>query len=229
MDKGTIEKLEFQGKEFELDIQTKDIWLSEQEIAEFYKVTRQAINTHINGIFEDEELSSDNCCKFFLHQFPNGQTRKIKTYNLDMVCHIGYRVRSDRGILLRTRATEALKGQHNQIQNKSQTALIAEALLDIDSRVNKAEEGIQQLEHKLDNTPIEIDGAKAGRLHNLLSEYGKRLGNYSHGYGRFKRHYRLGSYKQLPLRLYEEAVALVENWLLELGENSNQQFLFEGS
>lgn len=99
---------------------------------------------------------------------------------------------------------------------------LAEAML---NSLKEQESRITTVESRLDNTPVEIDGEKAGHLHNILSFYGKRIGNYSHGYGKFKRHYGLGSYKQLPLRLYNEAIELVESWHIEL--NRNQKGLFE--
>lgn len=89
------------------------------------------------------------------------------------------------------------------------------ALKDQDTR-------IKQLEDKLDNTPITVDGVKEGRLHNLLKSYGKRIGSYRQGYNRFYKLYNLGSYKQLPLRLYDEAVEIVTGWHKELDDHQNR-------
>ena len=38
----------------------EDIWLTQNQIAEIYKTTRQNIEQHINNIYEDEELKKDS-------------------------------------------------------------------------------------------------------------------------------------------------------------------------
>ncbi len=107
------------------------------------------------------------------------------------------------------------KQQVQQPKSQAELALMhSQILVDQERR-------LANLESRLDNTPISIDGQKEGHLHSLLSSYGRRIGNYSVGYNKFYEHYKIGSYKQLPLRLYPEAIELVESWhdKMTLGEN----------
>lgn len=114
-----LETIDFDKLDIELDPENDTAWLTENQIAEFYDVTQQNVNKHIKRIFEDGELASDNCYKEQLYQFPNGQKRKIGKYNLEMLLHIGYGVKSYRGVLLRQEVTRRLKGEYHSNQTKS--------------------------------------------------------------------------------------------------------------
>lgn len=51
---------------FEVFILDDDIWLTENQLAEIYKTTRQNINLHIKNIYKDKELDESRTCKDFL-------------------------------------------------------------------------------------------------------------------------------------------------------------------
>ena len=84
-------------------------WLSQDEIAELYGVTRENIAIHIQNIFKQGELEKVSVCKFFLHTASDGKNYPVEHYNLDMVLAIGYRVNSKRGIAFRKWASKVLK------------------------------------------------------------------------------------------------------------------------
>ena len=215
-----MEVVKFENLELQADFNLDTIWVTQIQLAELYKTTQENVAMHIKNIFNSQELSSQNVYKKILSTDTHGRNRNIGHYNLDMIIAVGYRVNSIVATRFRQWATKVLK---REIQKQEANPLaLAEAML---TAMKQQDARITTVEHRLDNTPVEIDGEKAGHLHNILSEYGRRLGNYSHGYGRFKRHYKLGSYKQLPLRLYDEAIELVESWHLELDET--QHGLFE--
>ena len=204
------------GQEF--PVNARDLWRALQVTTRF--------NDWIERRLEETDAIEGKDFYSKLSKSNGGRPSKEYDLTIQLAKEIAMLEKNHIGKLIRRyfiACEERLKTEQPTLQ--ANPLALAETML---AAMKQQDARLTTVENRLDNTPIEIDGAKAGRLHNLLSEYGKRLGNYSHGYGRFKRHYRLGSYKQLPLRLYNEAVKLVENWLLELGESQHgQKTLFE--
>ena len=94
----------------------EDVWLTQSQLAEIYKTSRENITMHISNIYKDNELPKDSTCKKFL-QVQNEGTRSVKRnidhYNLDMIIALGYRVQSDVAVRFRIWATQRL---HEYIQ-----------------------------------------------------------------------------------------------------------------
>lgn len=89
----------------------EDIWLTQNQIAEIYKTTKQNISSHINNIYEDKELNTDSTVKKFLTVQSEGNRqvkRDIDHYNLDMIIALGYRVQSQVATRFRVWATQRL-------------------------------------------------------------------------------------------------------------------------
>lgn len=73
----------------------EDLWLTQNQIAEIYDTTQPNISMHIDGIFNDCELSDQATHKKFLLVRTEGKRqveRNIDHYSLDMIIAIGYRV-----------------------------------------------------------------------------------------------------------------------------------------
>ena len=65
----------------------EDIWLTQNQIAEIYKTTKQNISLHINNIYKDKELDINSTVKNFLTVQNEGNRqvkRNIDHYNLDI-------------------------------------------------------------------------------------------------------------------------------------------------
>ena len=94
----------------------EDIWLTQSQLAEIYKTSRENITMHISNIYKDNELPKDSTCKKFL-QVQNEGARSVKRsidhYNLDMIIALGYRVQSEIAVRFRIWATQRL---HEYIQ-----------------------------------------------------------------------------------------------------------------
>ena len=94
----------------------EDIWLTQSQLAEIYKTSRENITMHISNIYKDNELPKDSTCKKFL-QVQNEGSRSVKRnidhYNLDMIIALGYRVQSEIAVRFRIWATQRL---HEYIQ-----------------------------------------------------------------------------------------------------------------
>lgn len=108
--------VKFEDNEFELDVRTdkenETVWLTQDEMSLLFDVDRTRIVRHINNIYVDGELElSSTCAENAQVQIEGNRkvTRKIKIYNLDMIISVGYRVKSQRGIVFRKWANKVLK------------------------------------------------------------------------------------------------------------------------
>ena len=87
------------------------VWLSQAEIAELFQVTPQAVTQHIRAIYAQTELEPEATCKEDLQvRFEGARQvkRKLRTYRLEVILAVGYRVRSPRGTQFRQWATRHL-------------------------------------------------------------------------------------------------------------------------
>lgn len=69
----------------------KDIWLTQNLIAELFGVARSTITDHINNILNSGELNEETSVGI---SDESSGGRKPKLYNLDMIIAVGYRVNS---------------------------------------------------------------------------------------------------------------------------------------
>ena len=93
-----------------------DVWLTQSQLAEIYKTTRENVTMHISNIYKTKELPKEATSKkFLLVQNEGGRRvrRNIDHYNLDMIIALGYRVQSEVAIRFRKWATKRL---HEYIQ-----------------------------------------------------------------------------------------------------------------
>ena len=84
----------------------KDIWLTQDLIAELFGVARSTITDHINNILNSGELKEETSVGIS-DESTGG--RKPKLYNLDMIIAVGYRVNSKKATNFRIWATKVLK------------------------------------------------------------------------------------------------------------------------
>lgn len=107
----------FENQNVKLEVNMKDetVWLSLEQLATLFDRDRTVIKRHINNIFKEEELDANEVCAKFAHTTAHGalasktQTREIDYYNLDVIISVGYRVKSQNGIIFRKWANKVLK------------------------------------------------------------------------------------------------------------------------
>ena len=99
----------------EMYLQNETIWLSQQKIADLFRVDRTVVTKHIGNIFKSGELDELLVCAKFAHTTSHGamegktQETTTKFYNLDIIISVGYRVNSTQATAFRIWATERLK------------------------------------------------------------------------------------------------------------------------
>ena len=100
----------FTDEDFELDVradsENETVWLTQDEMALLFDSDRTRITRHISNILKDGELDEKSNVRktHFAHS-----DKPVKLYNLDMIISVGYRVKSQRGILFRRWANKVLK------------------------------------------------------------------------------------------------------------------------
>lgn len=90
-------------------LEGETVWLSQAQMAELFGRNRVAITQHIGNIFKEGELEENSVGKNFLHTAADGKQYNTKSYNLDVIISVGYRVKSPRGTQFRQWATQRLK------------------------------------------------------------------------------------------------------------------------
>lgn len=130
-------------------------------MATLFDVSADNIGLHIGNILRESELDSSTTEESSVVQIEGGRKvkRRIKIYNLDMIISVGYRVKSQRGVLFRRWANKILKEflvQGYAINEKRIAAL------------NKTIE----IQSKMLSSSLNIDETS---LVNVINEYTKAL------------------------------------------------------
>lgn len=85
------------------------VWLTQQHMAALFQTTKQNVSLHIQNIFSEGELRQDSVVKESLTTAADGKNYATKSYNLDVIISVGYRVKSLRGTQFRIWATQLLR------------------------------------------------------------------------------------------------------------------------
>ena len=93
----------------EVRIENENVWLTQAQLAELFNTSRPNITMHIKNIFDEGELGEFSVCKDFLHTATDGKKYNTKSYNLDLIISLGYRIKSDIATRFRQWATERLR------------------------------------------------------------------------------------------------------------------------
>ena len=82
------------------------VWLSQAQMSMLFQRDQSVISRHLNNIFREKELDEKSNMQI-LHI--TNVDRPTSFYNLDVIISVGYRVKSQQGILFRQWATKVLK------------------------------------------------------------------------------------------------------------------------
>ena len=105
--KNEIILFENQGVKLEVNLKDDTVWLTQEQMSKLFEKSKSTINEHIKNIYKEGELvEKDTMTKFGNSEFAD---KPINYYNLDMIISVGYRVKSQNGILFRKWATKILK------------------------------------------------------------------------------------------------------------------------
>ncbi|CDE16494.1 putative uncharacterized protein [Clostridium sp. CAG:288] len=171
MDK--FELVKFTDNNFEInvraDIDNDTVWITQKEMALLFEVSIDNISLHIKNILKENELDISSIEESSVVQIEGNRkvNRRIKIYNLDMIISVGYRVKSQKGILFRKWANKILKEYLIQGYSINQKRI---------SALNKTIE----IQNKMLASSLNIEQEA---LVNVIEEYTKALDlldNYDH-------------------------------------------------
>lgn len=161
----------FENQNVKLEVNMKDetVWLNREQLAQLFDRNIKTIGKHINNALK-EELDTSVVAKFATTA-RDGKTYQIEYYNLDMIISIGYRVKSQNGVIFRKWATSILKDYmlRGYAVNQKRLEYLEKTikLIDIATRIDER---------------LEANDAK--EILKVIGEYSKALtllDSYDHG------------------------------------------------
>lgn len=96
--------IKFMNGDLQIDVTVspneETVWLNRNQLATLFDRDVKTIDKHINNALK-EELDSSTVAKFATVQKEGSRniTREIDYYNLDMIISVGYRVKSQNGVI----------------------------------------------------------------------------------------------------------------------------------
>ena len=81
--------------------------LTQEQMSKLFGKAKSTINEHIKNVYKEGELIENETMTKFGNS--NLLINQLNYYNLDMIISVGYRVKSQNGILFRKWATNVLK------------------------------------------------------------------------------------------------------------------------
>ncbi len=111
MDSTEIILYEFEQKQSKIEVivEKETVWLTQNQMVQLFKRTKQNISLHINNCFKENELDKNSVVKEYLTTAADGKRYKTKYYNLDVIISVGYRVKSQNGTQFRIWATQVIR------------------------------------------------------------------------------------------------------------------------
>ena len=154
----------FENQEIKLEVNMKDetVWLNTEQMAKLFDRDYKTIRKHINNALK-EELDNSTVAKF-ANTTKHGairdkiQTHMLNYYNLDMIISVGYRVKSNNGVIFRRWANKILKEYliNGYVVNKNRLEYLEKTvkLIDIAGRID-----------------IELKGNEAQEIIKVINNY----------------------------------------------------------
>ena len=170
--KNEIILFEDQGVQLEVNLKDDTVWLNREQLAKLFDRDIKTIGKHINNALKEELKDVPTVAKFATVQKEGNRnvTRNIEYYNLDMIISIGYRVKSNKGIIFRKWANKVLKDYmlkgYAVNQNRLEYLEKTIKLIDIANRIDER-----------------LEGNDAKEILKVIGEYSKALDlldNYDH-------------------------------------------------
>ena len=152
----------FKNQDVKLEVNMKDetVWLSLDQMAKLFCRDKSVVSRHIRNAI-NEELNNSVVANFATTA-NDDKTYQVKYYNLDVIISVGYRVKSQNGVIFRKWATKVLKDYmiKGYVVNQKRLEYLEKTvmLIDIASRIN-----------------TEIQGTEAQEIIKVINNYSKAL------------------------------------------------------
>ena len=109
----SIVKYKEHGLDLDCRVEDGQAWMTVKQVAELFNVAERTVQEHVQHILAEDELGEATTRTIRVVQTEGNRSvnRDLTHLDQDMVLHIGYRVRSERGSEFRRWATMVLKGE----------------------------------------------------------------------------------------------------------------------
>lgn len=109
--KNEIILFENQGVKLEVNLKDETVWLNLDQMSNLFGRDKSVISRHIKNAMSEELQDIPTVANFATVQNEGGRTitRNIEYYNLDVIISVGYRVKSQNGVIFRQWANKILK------------------------------------------------------------------------------------------------------------------------
>ena len=170
MDEKKNEIILFENQDVKLEVNLKDetVWLNRQQLSKLFDRDVKTIGKHINNALKEELLGDTSVVANFATTASDGKTYQVEYYNLDMILSIGYRVKSNKGVIFRRWANKVLKDYtlkgYAVNQRRLQYLEKTIKLIDIANRID------ERLENNDAKEILKVIGEYSKAL-NLLDDY----------------------------------------------------------
>ena len=167
---------ENQGVKLEVNLKDETVWLNLEQLSELFGRDKSVISRHIKNALNEELKDEEVIAKIATttkHGAIEGktQTHLVDYYNLDMIISIGYRVKSNNGVIFRKWANKILKDYllKGYAVNKRRLEYLEKTikLIDIANRID------DRLENNDAKEILKVIGEYSKAL-NLLDDYDHR-------------------------------------------------------
>ena len=194
----------FENQNIKLEVNMKDetVWLNREQLAMLFARDIKTIGKHINNAL-NEELDNSVVAKFATTA-KDGKTYQVEYYNLDMIISVGYRVKSQNGVIFRKWANKVLKDYmiKGYAANQKRLEYLEKTikLIDIAGRID-----------------TELKAAEAQEIIKVINNYSNALNlldDYDH-----KRITRPNGTKNNKKIAYEDCISIVNK--LKFNSDSN--------
>ncbi len=194
----------FENQNVKLEVNMKDetVWLNREQLSMLFARDIKTIGKHINNAL-NEELDNSVVAKFATTA-KDGKTYQVEYYNLDMIISVGYRVKSQNGVIFRKWANKVLKDYmiKGYAVNQKRLEYLEKTikLIDIAGRID-----------------TELKGTEAQEIIKVINNYSNALNlldDYDH-----KRITRPNGTKNNKKIIYEDCISIVNK--LKFNSDSN--------
>lgn len=95
----------------EVRVENETVWLNRQQMATLFGRDVKTIGKHVNNALHEELANVPTVANFAIVQNEGNRTvtRNVDYYSIDMIMSVGYRVKSEQGIMFRRWANQVLK------------------------------------------------------------------------------------------------------------------------
>ena len=100
---------ENQGVKLEVNLKDETVWLNRKQLSKLFERDIKTIGKHINNALKEELAYDNSVVAKFATTASDGKIYQVEYYNLDMILSVGYRVKSNKGIIFRRWANKVLK------------------------------------------------------------------------------------------------------------------------